>query len=199
MRAAIDLSVRCGAAFYSVHSGFAMDLRAEHLGNPEAQTLITKIPYAVGHGIFLASVRELSAYGKARGIRLLIENNVITREQVDGERPLLMTEPGEIANFLRKMNDPNLGLLLDVGHAKVSAKALGFEPGRYFEELAPWIGAVHLSDNDGLRDNNQLFTEDAWFAKYLLGHIPVVIESYNIGIEGAAPLVALVKRWVGEK
>jgi len=196
---AIDLSARCGAPFYSVHSGFALELKAEDLGKPEAQAAMAKVPYAQAVEIFHGAVQELSAHAKARGVRLLIENNVITREQAEGERPLLMTEPGEIAGFLRDLNDSNVGLLLDVGHAKVAAQALGFEPGRYFEELAGWIGAVHLSDNDGVRDNNRAFGGDAWFGKYFLGNVPLVIEVYGIGAEGAAELVEVVKRWVGEK
>jgi sugar phosphate isomerase/epimerase len=199
VREAIDLSARCGAAFYSVHSGFAMNLGVEDLGKPEAQLAKKKVPYPIAYRSFLNSVRNLSDYAKERGVRLLIENNVITREQAGGESPLLMTEPVEIAGFLRELDDQNVGLLLDVGHAKVSAAALGFEPGRFIEELARWIGAVHLSDNDGVRDNNQAFGEDAWFGEYFLGNLPAVIEVYKIGIEGAAPMVDVVKRWVGER
>jgi sugar phosphate isomerase/epimerase len=196
---AIDLSARCGAAFYSVHSGFALDLNPEDLGKPEAQAQMAKVPYEHAYRIFRESVRQLSAQAKARGVRLLIENNVLAREQTGRESPLMMTEPLEIARFLRELNDTNVGLLLDVGHAKVTAAALGFEPGRYFEELAGWIGAIHLSDNDGERDNNQPFGEEAWFGKYFLGNVPVVIEVYGIGAEGAAPMVEVVKRWLGEK
>lgn len=199
VQTAIDLSARCGAPFYSVHSGFALDLNPEDLGKPEAQAQMTKAPYAHAYRIFRESVRQLSAYAKARGVRLLIENNVLTREQAGGESPLLMTEPLEIAGFLRELDDENVGLLLDVGHAKVTAAALGIEPGRYFEELAEWIGAIHLSDNDGLRDNNRPFREDAWFGKYFLGNVPVVIEVYGIGSEGAAAMVEVVRRWLGEK
>jgi sugar phosphate isomerase/epimerase len=196
--AAIDISAQCGAAVYTVHSGFAMNLGAEDLGKPEAQTRIKKVPYATAYGIFLDAVRMLSVYGSDRGVRLLIENNVRTREQAGEECGLLMTEPGEIARFLRELDDSNVGLLLDVGHAKVTAAALGFEPGVYFEELAGWIGALHLSDNDGVRDNNRPFNEDAWFAKYFLGDVPLVIEVYGVGSEGAAEMVQVVKQWVGE-
>jgi sugar phosphate isomerase/epimerase len=198
VRKAIDLCARCGAPFYSVHSGFAMDLEPEDLGKPEAQLLKMRAPYAMARYFFKEAVSELSAYAKARGVRLLIENNVMTREQADGERPLLMTEPGEIAGFLRELDDLNVGLLLDVGHAKVTAKALGFEPGRFFEELAGWIGAVHLSANDGVRDNNRPFRKNAWFGKFFLGDVPLVIEVYGVGIEGARGMVDVVRKWVGE-
>jgi sugar phosphate isomerase/epimerase len=265
VRRAIDLSARCGAPFYSVHSGFAMDLRPGDLGKPEAQVGMRTVPHAVAYTTFISSVRQLSAYGKARGVRLLIENNVITREQIDLpiteprklgrlaalleqkkadpqdkarllrmiqqsareeqvspeelvtlihalmeayaispedltlHSPLLMTEPGEMAKFFRYLDDPNVGLLLDVGHAKVAAGAHGFEPWKFFEELAPWIGAIHLSDNDGLRDNNRPFGADAWFANYYMGNIPVVIEVYKTDGEELARMVDIVKRWVGER
>jgi len=196
VRAAIDLSARCGAPFYSVHSGFAMELKAEDLGNPGARARRERVPRAVALQIFLSSVRELSTYGKAAGVRLLIENNVITREQMNGESPLLMTAPGELARFFRDLDDTNVGLLLDMGHAKVSAAAMGFEPGSFFDELTPWIGAVHLSDNDGIRDSHRPFAAEAWFGQYLQPDVPAVIEVNGIGIEGARDLVDLVSRWV---
>ena len=77
------------------------------------------------------------------------------------------------------MNDDNVGLLLDVGHAKVAASAHGFDPAEFFE--LP-IDALHLSDNDGTRDNNQPFDETAWFAPFLkkFAAIPNVIEVYRL-------------------
>ncbi len=199
VRTAIDLSARLGAPFYSVHSGFAIELKAEHLGNPEEQAQMKAIPYEYACADFQVSLRGLAAYGRGQRVRLLIENNVLAREQTGGPSPLLMTEPGEIAQFLRKLEDASIGLLLDAGHAKVTANALGIEPASYFEELAPWIGALHLSDNDGIRDTNRPFGEDAWFAKYCTGDVPVVIESYGVGAEGAAKMVDVVKRWTGAK
>ncbi|MGA3171999.1 MAG: TIM barrel protein [Chthoniobacteraceae bacterium] len=192
VRASIDLSARFGAPFYSVHSGFAMNLKAEDLGHPEAQAQLEKIPCAEAYRIFLNTVREMSAYAKSRGLRLLIENNVITRQQLSRESPLLMIEPAEIARFLRELDDANVGLLLDVGHAKVSAAALGFAPQTFFKQLP--VSAIHASDNDGIRDNNQPFGEDAWFWPHCPPDAPLVIEVYGIGIDAARELVQLAKR-----
>jgi sugar phosphate isomerase/epimerase len=192
VRASIDLSARFGAPFYSVHSGFAMNMIAEDLGNPEAQSRLEKTPHAEACRIFLNSVREMSAYARSRGLRLLIENNVITREQVSRESPLLLIEPGEIAQFFRDLDDDNAGLLLDVGHAKVSAAALGIAPQAYFEQLP--VSAVHASDNDGARDNNQPFGDDAWFWPYCPAEMPLVIEVYGIDLDAARKIVQLAKR-----
>ena len=43
-----------------------------------------------------------------------------------------------------------------------------------------WISGYHLSDNDGLEDSNQPFTEDAWYWPYLKNDINYyTIEVYN--------------------
>jgi sugar phosphate isomerase/epimerase len=199
VRTAIDLSARCGAGFYSVHSGFALDLRAGDLGRPEAQAQMKKVPYAEALRIFRDSLQALSPYARSKGIRLLIENNVLAPGQTEGERPLLMTEPAEIANFLHDLADENIALLLDVAHAKVTAQSLHFDPADFFNLLPRHIAALHLSDNDGTRDTNQPFADDAWFAKHLPDTLPIVIEVYNISPDTAAAQVQLVKRWLQNK
>jgi sugar phosphate isomerase/epimerase len=80
------------------------------------------------------------------------------------------------------VNDPAFGLLVDVGHAKVSATALGFDPVEFLESIAEHVDAFHLSDNDGSRDQNRMFGEDAWFAPLLrdFNDKTMVIEVYKL-------------------
>ena len=56
----------------------------------------------------------------------------------------------------------NVNLLIDVAHLKVSSNSLKFNQ-TMFEICDPWIKAYHLSDNNGLSDTNEPFSEDAWF------------------------------------
>jgi len=186
-RAAIDLTAAIAAPFYSVHSGFAMNLSADQLGRPETQAAL-----AIDHLIdrdtalttFRESVRELSRFATDRGVTLLLENNVVTATQAAAGRAdtLLLTSPRECRQFLDDLADPTVGLLLDVAHARVAATALGFDPAAFFTVCAPHIRGLHLSDNDGQRDSNQPFTADAWFAPALrdLRDCPMVIEVYRL-------------------
>ena len=185
-RTAIELSATIGASFYGVHSGFAMNLTASQLGQPDQQAALPAhlfIEPKTAWKTFRESVVELSAFAQARGIRLLLENNVITPQQAAAGRgdSLLMTSPEECCQFFDELGDPNVGLLLDTGHARVSAQALGFAPEDFFS-LGDHLRALHLSDNDGLRDNNRPFSLDAWFAPYLakFRDLPMVIEVYGL-------------------
>ena len=93
-----------------------------------------------------------------------------------------MTTAAEIEDVFALVGASNLGLLLDVAHARVSANALGFDPGDFVQRLKPYIGALHLSDNDGQEDQNLPIRDDSWFWPHLrgLGGLDAVIEVYEI-------------------
>ena len=188
-RRAIELTAAVGAPFYSVHSGFAMNLTADQLGQPAQQAALAGdrcIDRKSAERAFRESVAELSAFAKSHGVGLLLENNVITRKQVAAGRAesLLMTTPDECRVFFDELSDPNVGLLLDVAHAKVAANALGFDAADFFKPAA-YLRALHLSDNDGEADTNHPVTRDSWFAPYLRDCIdmPMVIEVYRLTTE----------------
>ncbi len=185
-RQAIELSAEIGAPFYSVHSGFAMNLTADQLGQPAQQAALATdrcIDRETANRAFRESVVELSAFARKNGVGLLLENNVITRSQVAAGRAdsLLMTTPVECREFLDELDDPNVGLLLDVAHAKVAASALDFDPAEFFR-LGSHLRALHLSDNDGLADTNQPITSRSWFAPHLreCRDVPMVVEVYRL-------------------
>jgi sugar phosphate isomerase/epimerase len=182
--AAIDLSAQLGAPFYSVHSGFAYSLRPEMLGDAERQRTLGAYDYNEAYDIFIESLSTLCEYARARGLRLLIENNVVSpRIACDRDRPpFLMARHEEIERLFSDVADATLGLLIDVAHAKVSATALGFDPVAFVERLAVHTVAFHLSDNDGQADTNSPFQSDAWFSGIVseLRDRIMVIEVYRL-------------------
>jgi sugar phosphate isomerase/epimerase len=185
--AAISLTAELEAPFYSVHSGFTFDMQADFLGKPESQKgipLNAHFPYEEAYDTFVENIVHLTGLAKSKGVRLLIENNVVSHiyAREYNRNTLLMATADEIVRLMADVDDPALGVLVDVGHVKVTATALGFRRERFVEALAPHIGAFHLSDNDGQTDQNLPFTEDTWFCPLLTDfpHVPVVIEAYNL-------------------
>lgn len=179
-RAAMALAAELDTDLFSVHAGFAALPGPQHLGS--AWKDVPRTPRAKALEIFQDSVAELVAYGAEIGVRLLIENNVLAPFNFqDGEHPLLGVEAEELARLAEEINSPWFGYLIDVGHLKVSATTLGFDCDRFMATAAPWIGAFHLSDNDGLTDSNQPFDETAWFMPWLArcAEVPVVLEIYG--------------------
>lgn len=184
-RRAVDLAAEIGCPFYSVHSGFAFNASPTDLGR--GLTHLQKWPLPQVKNMFIESLRELCGYARRKNVRVLIENNVLAPfNLVDGINELLLgvTEQ-DLSEIFSAVKMDNLGLLLDMGHLKVSAGTLGFSAERFISALTPHIEAAHLSDNDGLKDINMAFGSSAWFLPVLprlnLKHLVIEVNPAPLG------------------
>ena len=126
-------------------------------------------------------MEKISVEAKRYGVELLLENNVMKKNSYDylGFDTTIMSDPDEI-NLIMKQTSKNVNLLLDVAHLKVSSNVLKFNLNNSIKKIDKWIKAYHLSDNDGLNDNNQIIKKDSWFLKKLKKKkIFYTIEVYN--------------------
>ncbi|MET1412995.1 TIM barrel protein [Roseibium sp. HPY-6] len=201
----LELCARLSAPFYAVHAGFALDLPPEALGRPDLQaSLFAEGQYdraqAMDH--MLIAVDRLADRAKELGTKVLIENNVVAPETLTGSppgttkrHPLLLADPEETEAFFAQLGRVEAGLLLDVAHAKVSGKALAFDPAGFFELKEDWLGALHLSDNDGISDYNGPIGPASWFWPYLadVHELDMVIEVYRLNPAQASSQLALVR------
>lgn len=180
-RLAIDICERVGCKWYSVHAGFAAKLSPEHLGKRIPQG--SRVSKQQAADVFQKSVEQILEYAKSKGIGILVENNVVEPHNlVDGRNEmLLLAEPFELSEFVCHFNDDSLGLLVDLGHLKVSSKSLGFTVDDFIRETSPYCRGLHISDNDGVRDSNQAFDRESWIPDAIRSYSPeyVVIEVYN--------------------
>jgi len=201
-RAAIDLSRDLGGAVYAAHAGYAAELAPEVLGDPERQAALPAERFANRDDAYAAlveSCRLLTTYARERGVRFLVENHVLTAGAGErGAELLFAVEPSELERLVRDVGEEGFGLLLDVGHLKVSAETVGFDPVSAVTSLSQWIGALHLSENDGVVDSHQPFDDGAWFLPLLrtLPAAAVTIELANQPVEAIADVRATVARWL---
>jgi len=180
-RQAIDLCVEVGCDLYTVHGGFAAQLKPHELGRvlPRHDPSLRDSAWAA----FVDTVGELTEHARSRGVRFVIENNVVAPFNLrDGLHPLLFADPGDAKLLADTIASPWLGFLVDVGHLKVSARTLGFSEDAFFDALGDRIYAFHLSDNDGTEDSNQPFFEDAWFIDRLRAYPDAIriVEAYRL-------------------
>jgi len=161
-RYAIELSHLIGVDFYSFHAGFLIDPGADEIGNKLNIREVNNRREALN--VFIDNVNRLSEYAKERGVKLLIENNVLSNANFKefGVNPLLMTDHGETSEILKRTTS-NVGLLIDVAHLKVSSASLNFDKADYLIEFSEHTCGYHLSDNDGTEDSNQKLTQNSWF------------------------------------
>lgn len=181
---AIDLARHIAAPFYSVHSAFCVDPKADELGGAE-QILLDRVEKNVAKDSFYAALAEVAHHADRAGVVLCIENNPCeSRNLIDGENLLdLMTSPADFEDFARQPALSRIGFLIDVGHVKVSARAEGFAPADFFDVVRERTLMLHLSDNDGLIDQNRGFSAGSWFWPYVVSCPRVaaaVIEVYRI-------------------
>jgi sugar phosphate isomerase/epimerase len=178
IRRAIDLSAMVGSPWYAFHAGFLIDPQPNELGKRISRRDLQS--RSVSMGVFKARVSNLAEYAASKNVNLLVENNVLsmgTRREFDGN-PLLLCETDEITEFFESLEGA-VTLLLDVAHLKVSANALGFDQDLAFDLLEPYVGGLHLSDNDGRADQNLPFEPDAWFFNKNIKRDYKVIEVYD--------------------
>lgn len=152
--------------YFSFHAGFLIDPNINDFGKTLSKQLINDRNEILN--LFIKRLNYLSNYAKKKGVILLIENNVITKKNLNrfGKNPFLMTRLNETKKIMMNTNS-NVKLLIDVAHLKVSAKTLKFNPINYLSKLENWIEAYHLSDNNGQIDSNKNLTSKSWFWKYL--------------------------------
>ena len=177
---AIKISSSIGSRFFSFHAGYLIDPKVDELGNRIKKRIVNNRQESKEK--FIKRVNEASQYAKNLGVKILIENNVLSYRNYKefGDNPLLMVGIEE-AEEIMDLTDSNVGLLIDVAHLKVSSKTLGFSAEEYLKILGDKIDGYHLSDNNGIEDTNELIMEDSWFWPHIENDAEYYsIEVYNV-------------------
>ena len=171
-----------GADRYSFHAGFLLDPKVDELGKRIPSRSLFDRDESID--VFVSRVSRLVEIAERTGVRLMIENNVLSaRNALEfSANPLLMCDPQECLKVLQMLPD-SVGLLVDVAHLKVSANSLDFDPSQMFDVCHERIAGHHLSDNNGLEDSNKPFDNDAWFWPHLRSEI----DYYSVEVYGSTP------------
>jgi sugar phosphate isomerase/epimerase len=126
---------------------------------------------------------KITDYAEKKDIKVAIENNVLSKYNlVNGRNKLLlMCEAWEFEKLLQEINSDNLGVLLDLGHLKVTANLLKFNANNFIENLKNKIFLVHIHENDGELDEHKCIKKGDWSLKVVQKYFkildtPVVLE-----------------------
>lgn len=137
---------------YGIHAGFYRDIPVERLNKPIKSATLSKTTACLN--MFYRRYRDLEKQAKEKNIQLYIENNVLSEDNrcVFYPRvPFMLLHAGDYFAMKEEINAP---LLLDIAHLKVTAQSLGLDFVRQLHELWPHAPYIHLSDNDGINDQN---------------------------------------------
>ena len=132
--------------YYSIHAGFRADFSSDDGGLLHEQSKQT---------FTLDGIAENAHWFRSRWphIPLALENLYPNNGNTSCG---FMMSPDQIGEALERI--PEVNLLLDLGHLKVSANLMGFDylaaVDRIFEQHGSRIIEIHLSENDGLVDDH---------------------------------------------
>ena len=191
---AVDLAAKLGCQFYSFHAGFLIDPKVSDLGRKISRQNLQDRDSAIT--LFIEMVNKISKYAEKKEIKILLENNVISKANLNhfGTNPFLMTNHLEAIEIMNS-TDKNVGLLVDVAHLKVSSASEGFFRNQYLESTAEFTCAYHLSENDGTADSNELVTSNSWFWPYIRKDLNYYsLEVYNEDLNTLKKQIELVKK-----
>ncbi len=163
LRRAILLSKKIGAVKFSFHAGFFIDIKVDEIGKSIAKKETGDIERALKR--FCNGFLDLKK--EAEDIKLYIENNVYSQSnfrRYGRDNPFILTTTDDYHTLKKKVD---FNLLLDVAHLYVSTKTLGLDFEREFEKLFFISDYIHLSDNDGIHDQNFGFTHESNLFKIL--------------------------------
>ena len=175
---ALVWTARLGAPFYSVHAGFITDPTS--FGKTSFVFPMPASPDEAQFALHRFTTALEIAVDRAQhlGVQLLVENNVCSRE-LRGK--LLLQTVDEFLELFRVLPSPHLGMLLDTGHLNVTANTLGFDRMTFVGQVAPYVRALHVHDNDGMADTHKPIQPGSWVLDVLhqpeFAGLPIVVEA----------------------
>tara|TARA_B100000963_G_C22522722_1_gene623801 strand:+ start:151 stop:1032 length:882 start_codon:yes stop_codon:yes gene_type:complete len=197
LTAQINIAKHFNRKFLHYHAGYCFELSSTDFGVKKLE----RSPIFAKHTCiknFHDNTKEISEILEKKGLKLLIENNVVNLGAFNtfGQNPFLCADPDEILSILNT-TDIFIGLLLDLAHLKVSSHTLKFDFFEAVRKLMPITSAIHISDNDGCQDTNQAFDEksDVLQALKLFKNLDfITVEVYSNDLNKIKNQVNLVKK-----
>ena len=158
----IDYTKKLGMDYYSFHAGYRVNFK---FGVKKYKNILSKNN---AMDFFLEELKDVLNYAERKNIKIGIENHVVEKQN---KNYLLFGDKKDFQILFDNLKSRYLYLHLDFGHLNVSSKTLGFNKEDFVEEFSDKILAVHMNENNGLKDEHKHIRKDSWFLD-LLKKIP---------------------------
>ena len=169
IKKAMSLSSKYGGNIFSFHSGFLFNPNFKNLGGLQNQFQEIKLDEAYKN--FETSIKDLYRYNIENNIILCIENNVVEKHNYIKNHNRYLFSFLSDSRFIRQLiTKYKIKILLDLAHLKISANVLGFDKNNFIDKYLDHIKIVHMSENNGLTDQNFPLNSDTWFWKKIKWH-----------------------------
>lgn len=197
---ALALTARLGGPFYSVHAGFITDPTS--FGTTSFIFPMPTSPHEAEFAMdrFTTALEVAVDRAQHLGVQLLLENNVCSLE-LTGK--LLLHTADEFLTLFGALPSPHLGVLVDTGHLNVTAHTIGFDRMNFVDQVAPYVRAFHVHDNDGTADTHQPVRAGSWVLDVLrrpeFAGLPIVVEARCETVAHLRQHVDWLKRELGHE
>lgn len=184
MKRAIDFCHSLGIKLFTFHAGFCLD-PDDKLQFPREQPF----NYEESLNTFAESLDEINCYAQQKRVRLAVENNVLADYNlVSGYNQfLLLCRAEEFERLWDRVPSDNVGMLLDLGHLKVTSHWLQFDKYQFIDRIKDRVFAFHLHENKGQVDEHARLDEKSWCWKVVsdkcFSDLPVILESAGLDME----------------
>jgi sugar phosphate isomerase/epimerase len=194
VRRAIDFCHSLDTELFTFHAGFCLD-PDERLRFPREHPF----NYEASFSTFVESVIEMKCYAQQKGIRIAIENNVLAECNLvnSHDQFLLLCRAEEFERLWDEVQSDNVGILLDLGHLKVTSHWLQFDKYEFVDRIRDRVFAFHLHDNSGQIDEHAKLDETSWCWQVISDRcfdgLPVILESSGLNVEQVAQQLCLME------
>ena len=186
----IKISSLLESPIYTIHTGYLTDLHLSHDGEsflPDRDSVNANRDIAISS--LIESVEILCDYASKFNIKIGLENLFPESSTQNFSLMCTLEDMEQILSYFSSFT--NLGILLDLGHAYLSANLLNFNLNFFLNELMKKykkkILEIHLSDNDGKKDIHLVPEHNSWMDQFIanenLTSIPITIESRGSDLE----------------
>jgi sugar phosphate isomerase/epimerase len=177
---ALTLAGDLGASLYTIHSGLLYDVipeKKDHFFIRASDSLNDR-------RTFYDNLRDVIHTMAQPHFKIAVEN--LTPRSIREIYSFLCT-PDDLFGFLEEFQDlASVGLLLDLAHLNIAAQMLSFDKREVLDQLVCKHGdrifELHLSENDGSRDQHRITDLDSWQIGFLAEH-KVRLAERNITFE----------------
>ena len=198
---AIEFCHHVGIRLFTFHAGWRADPDVKFRFPQDSLV----VPYDTAFSTFIESMDKINSYAQQRGVKIAIENNVLSEYNVvDGQnRFLLLCKADEFERLWERIPSANVGILLDLGHLKVTSHSLNFDRYQFIERVKDRVFALHVHENGDRLDEHRVLDETSWCLEVIgrsgFRKLPIILESTKLSVKQITQQVNLMKEVLGEE
>lgn len=156
---ALKLSAYAGSTIYGLHAGYLSKAKAKEDGMFEFDD--EQISYSKALKKSSSFISNMVENFHKKNVNFLVENLFPSLARNSS----LNCNMDQIDDLMDSVPH-TVGLLLDLGHMNISSKIMGFDRQKFLDEYLAKYGdrlfEVHISENNGLKDEHKALDENSW-------------------------------------